>query len=83
MFFFFQAEDGIRDIGRDWSSDVCSSDLKLLSFGIKARENVIHDTHSSPFIKNLFDPAVKFLKLKLFLSVKTEHSFGNIFIIVI
>src|SRR3970040_215207 len=24
--FFFQAEDGIRDIG-DWSSDVCSSDL--------------------------------------------------------
>src|SRR3712207_7995462 len=26
-FFFFQAEDGIRDIGRDWSSDVCSSDL--------------------------------------------------------
>src|SRR3712207_7648679 len=26
VFFFFQAEDGIRDIG-DWSSDVCSSDL--------------------------------------------------------
>src|SRR3712207_8423271 len=26
-FFFFQAEDGIRDIWRDWSSDVCSSDL--------------------------------------------------------
>src|ERR1035437_9171335 len=25
-FFFFQAEDGIRD-WRDWSSDVCSSDL--------------------------------------------------------
>src|SRR3712207_9360267 len=24
---FFQAEGGIRDIGRDWSSDVCSSDL--------------------------------------------------------
>src|SRR3712207_7839928 len=29
FFFFFQAEDGIRDIGRDWSSDVCSSDLDL------------------------------------------------------
>src|SRR3712207_7140492 len=31
--FFFQAEDGIRDNWRDWSSDVCSSDLllKLLS----------------------------------------------------
>src|SRR3712207_413323 len=28
IFFFFQAEDGIRDIG-DWSSDVCSSDLKV------------------------------------------------------
>src|SRR2546422_1929083 len=26
-FFFFQAEDGIRDGSRDWSSDVCSSDL--------------------------------------------------------
>src|SRR3712207_2850924 len=26
-FFFFQGEDGIRDIWRDWSSDVCSSDL--------------------------------------------------------
>src|SRR3546814_1540726 len=27
VFFFFQAEDGIRDAIRDWSSDVCSSDL--------------------------------------------------------
>src|SRR5258707_6106235 len=26
IFFFLQAEDGIRD-WRDWSSDVCSSDL--------------------------------------------------------
>src|SRR5207248_6116130 len=26
-FFFFQAEDGIRDPYGDWSSDVCSSDL--------------------------------------------------------
>src|SRR6056297_2825053 len=26
-FFFFQAEDGIRDLRSDWSSDVCSSDL--------------------------------------------------------
>src|ERR1022692_754819 len=25
--FFFQAEDGIRDLQGDWSSDVCSSDL--------------------------------------------------------
>ena len=28
MSFFFQAEDGIRDYKVDWSSDVCSSDLK-------------------------------------------------------
>src|SRR2546422_5398986 len=28
LFFFFQAEDGIRDCSRDWSSDVCSSDLQ-------------------------------------------------------
>src|SRR5213082_3711805 len=27
VFFFFQAEDGIRDCVRCWSSDVCSSDL--------------------------------------------------------
>src|SRR6266446_2606535 len=26
IYFFFQAEDGIRDVA-DWSSDVCSSDL--------------------------------------------------------
>jgi len=29
FFFFFQAEDGIRDYWRDWSSDVCSSDLGM------------------------------------------------------
>src|SRR2546422_11771748 len=29
FFFFFQAEDGIRDCSRDWSSDVCSSDLTM------------------------------------------------------
>src|SRR5256886_10203110 len=28
LFFFFQAEDGIRDFDCDWSSDVCSSDLR-------------------------------------------------------
>src|SRR5437867_9783977 len=27
VFFFFQAEDGIRDRTVTWSSDVCSSDL--------------------------------------------------------
>src|SRR3712207_8206138 len=31
-FFFFQAEDGMRNIGRDWSSDVCSSDLRARRF---------------------------------------------------
>src|SRR3712207_6885322 len=30
LLFFFQAEDGIRDYWRDWSSDVCSSDLTAL-----------------------------------------------------
>src|SRR5258707_9615965 len=59
VFFFFQAEDGIRDIGvtgvqtcaflissrrrhtrywRDWSSDVCSSDLVLAQY-IKLTEH--------------------------------------------
>src|SRR2546428_7568540 len=31
FFFFFQAEDGIRDPDRDWSSDVCSSDLAFIA----------------------------------------------------
>src|SRR3712207_8390044 len=30
FYFFFQAEDGIRYIGVDWSSDVCSSDLSRM-----------------------------------------------------
>src|SRR5437016_8097253 len=30
FFFFFQAEDGIRDWSVTWSSDVCSSDLLVL-----------------------------------------------------
>src|ERR1041385_9356606 len=29
IFLFFQAEDGIREGSRDWSSDVCSSDLYI------------------------------------------------------
>src|SRR5690606_40464912 len=29
--FFFAAEDGIRDFHVTWSSDVCSSDLALIS----------------------------------------------------
>ena len=30
--FFFQAEDGIRDRDVTWSSDVCSSDLCVVSW---------------------------------------------------
>src|SRR5437868_9449788 len=33
FFFFLQAEDGIRDPKRDWSSDVCSSDLAAVTPG--------------------------------------------------
>src|SRR6266403_2349309 len=36
-FFFFQAEDGIRDPLRDWSSDVCSSDLPAIHVLARAR----------------------------------------------
>src|SRR2546422_7859839 len=38
LFFFFQAEDGIRDCSRDWSSDVCSSDLLRLSGSVQIIE---------------------------------------------
>src|SRR5438034_2787477 len=34
FFFFFQAEDGIRDSLCDWSSDVCSSDLADVRAGL-------------------------------------------------
>src|SRR3712207_8951479 len=34
MFFFFQAEDGIRDIGVTGSSDVCSSDLSTVAYSV-------------------------------------------------
>src|SRR5437016_10615002 len=33
FFFFFQAEDGIRDWSVTWSSDVCSSDLLGATLG--------------------------------------------------
>src|SRR6266446_7919429 len=38
FFFFFQAEDGIRDYKVTWSSDVCSSDLGE-ALGEAARRN--------------------------------------------
>jgi len=47
FFFFFQAEDGIRD-WRDWSSDVCSSDL-LSSHG---RANIGSDPSLAALMKN-------------------------------
>src|ERR1022692_2590207 len=34
-FFFFQAEDGIRDYKVTWSSDVCSSDLECRAWPCK------------------------------------------------
>src|SRR6184192_4758911 len=52
VFFFFQAEDGIRVVDWCWSSDVCSSDLAdqpvwSLSRGLAQRaaiaKAVIHD----------------------------------------
>src|SRR5271157_6369955 len=44
FFFFFQAEDGIRDGGRDWSSDVRSSDLvPLILLAGQVRTDIIAD----------------------------------------
>jgi len=40
-FFFFQAEDGIRDIGVTGVSDVCSSDLKGYIWTRKAQKKEI------------------------------------------
>src|SRR4030043_1934738 len=42
LFFFFQAEDGIRDGSRDWSSDVCSSDLTRSGCCASGEEAVLH-----------------------------------------
>src|SRR5438445_7884847 len=41
FFFFFQAEDGIRDNWRDWSSDVCSSDLEPRIRGVDDRVDLV------------------------------------------
>src|SRR3712207_7558950 len=38
FFFFFQAEDGIRDIGVTGGSDVCSSDLKVKFKNLEKRQ---------------------------------------------
>src|SRR3989442_5957139 len=46
FFFFFQAEDGIRDGGRDWSSDVCSSDLDPLQVQGRAASTRIEPADS-------------------------------------
>src|SRR6266508_6510454 len=40
FFFFFQAEDGIRDGHVNWSSDVCSSDLRWHFHRVCARGNL-------------------------------------------
>src|SRR2546422_2421693 len=42
-FFFFQAEDGIRDVAVTWSSDVCSSDLAR-----RQRDDVLDRRHPQP-----------------------------------
>src|SRR5437016_10878634 len=41
FFFFFQAEDGIRDWSVTWSSDVCSSDL---GFGAEVKRRIMLGT---------------------------------------
>src|SRR3712207_4483528 len=48
FFFFFQAEDGIRD-WRDWSSDVCSSDLNDEKKYQKLREQLTAEVESVQF----------------------------------
>src|SRR5437870_9746157 len=53
--FFFQAEDGIRDWPRDWSSDVCSSDLAMVAGGFYFRARSIgwhHDRGSSAQVRS-------------------------------
>src|SRR5258708_8445577 len=40
-FFFFQAEDGIRDDLVTWSSDVCSSDLSRFTVQARKRPKVV------------------------------------------
>src|SRR3712207_8787486 len=48
IFFFFQAEDGIRDNWRDWSSDVCSSDLGTWCSGEAWRGSASCSSSSPP-----------------------------------
>src|SRR3712207_8757128 len=48
IFFFFQAEDGIRDIGVTGVQDVCSSDLQASLSVIGAGANVGPYAHLRP-----------------------------------
>ena len=54
--FFFQAEDGIRDSKRDWSSDVCSSDLHRPPHG---RLGAAHESRRAPFEGAVPPPAAR------------------------
>src|SRR3712207_8409240 len=44
FYFFVQAEDGIRYIGVDWSSDVCSSDLWPLAIVQTCVRHLVRNT---------------------------------------
>src|SRR5258707_3031949 len=52
IFFFLQAEDGIRD-WRDWSSDVCSSDLEYVVLTLCPGGQSVNTTYSAVRITHL------------------------------
>src|SRR5258707_7057721 len=66
FFFFFQAEDGIR-YWRDWSSDVCSSDLDLDSYLAKIEPSLpalSHDLEAAPDVLRAYaDAAPDFVSI--------------------
>src|SRR5437762_8808424 len=72
-FFFFQAEDGIRDTSVTWSSDVCSSDLRtakdirrpdgsVIRFDSNAA--VLVNKNEEPIGTRIFGPVVRELRAK-------------------
>src|SRR5437868_12613455 len=63
FFFFFQAEDGIRDPKRDWSSDVCSSDL-----GRWTKQPHEYERGGTAKLLTLFRPATGHVRAKGVLS---------------
>ena len=62
--FFFKQKTAYEIVSRDWSSDVCSSDLSNLSFVSKVLESVINLQLQVHFEDNKLETDLRFFRAK-------------------